>query len=91
MKSSVIKRSVVIDGHKTSVSLEEPFWASIKEIANQRSMTVYDLITQLHQARGENSNLSSFIRLFILSHFQALSTMKTEQSKEAMDTDTSRS
>ncbi|MDQ2081216.1 ribbon-helix-helix domain-containing protein [Xanthobacteraceae bacterium Astr-EGSB] len=77
MKSSVIKRSVAIGGRRTSVSLEEPFWSSIKEIANQRSMTVYDLITQLHRERGEQRNLSSCIRLFVLAHFQSLSTEPT--------------
>ena len=67
MKSSIVKRSVVIGGHKTSVSLEEPFWIDLKEIACAQHVTLSALITKIDGTR-EQSNLSSAIRLFVLRH-----------------------
>ena len=69
MKSSVVKRSIVIDGHKTSVSLEGPFWTELKNIAHTRQVTMSDLVSKIEDTR-EQSNLSSAIRLFVLQHFQ---------------------
>ena len=67
MKSSIIKRSVVIANHKTSISLEHTFWQSFKEIAHARDMTVSGLLTQIDSERA-NGNLSSALRLFVLDH-----------------------
>ena len=67
MKSSIVKRSVVIDGHKTSVSLEEPFWTDLKEIAHAQHVTLSALVSQIDGTR-EQGNLSSAIRLFVLHH-----------------------
>ena len=67
MKSSIVKRSVVIGGHKTSVSLEEPFWIDLKEIAHAQHVTLSALVAQIDDTR-EQSNLSSAIRLFVLRH-----------------------
>ena len=69
MESSVAKRSIVIGGHKTSVSLEEPFWTALKEIAVQRGATLSQLVKGIDAAR-EHSNLSSAIRLFVLAAYQ---------------------
>ena len=69
MKSSVIKRSIVIGGHKTSVSLEDPFWNDLKKIAHTQSVTLSELVAQIDGARKQ-SNLSSAIRVFVLAHFQ---------------------
>ena len=69
MKSSIVKRSVVIGGHKTSVSLEEPFWTDLKEIAHAQHVTLSALVSQIDGTR-EQGNLSSAIRLFVLHHFQ---------------------
>jgi predicted DNA-binding ribbon-helix-helix protein len=69
MKSQVIKRSIVIAGHKTSVSLEDPFWKSLKEIARGRHTTLSDVVSDLDTQRGEG-NLSSTIRLFVLDHYR---------------------
>jgi predicted DNA-binding ribbon-helix-helix protein len=66
MKSPVIKRSVVIDGHKTSVSLEDPFWNDLKEIAYVQRMTLSEAVAEIDKAR-QHSNLSSAIRLFVLN------------------------
>jgi len=65
MKSLVVKRSIVIAGHKTSVSLEDPFWKTLKEIATLRNMALSDLVASIDGNR-EHANLSSAIRLFIL-------------------------
>jgi predicted DNA-binding ribbon-helix-helix protein len=70
MKSQVIKRSIVIAGHKTSVSLEEAFWRSLKEIARERGITLSELVASIDSGR-RHGNLSSAIRLFVLDHYRA--------------------
>jgi predicted DNA-binding ribbon-helix-helix protein len=64
-KSGVIKRSVAIAGHRTSVSLEAPFWEALKDVAQARGMSVQSLIGELDAGRGSH-NLSSAIRIFVL-------------------------
>jgi predicted DNA-binding ribbon-helix-helix protein len=68
MKSPVVKRSIVIAGHKTSVSLEDAFWKGLKEIAGTRDMTLSDLVASI-DAERRHGNLSSAIRLFVLDHY----------------------
>ncbi len=70
MKSPVVKRSIVIAGHKTSVSLEDAFWRGLKEIAGQRAITLSDLVASIDTDR-RHGNLSSAIRLFVLDHYRA--------------------
>jgi len=65
MKSLVVKRSVYIDGHKTSVSLEDQFWRGLKEIAHSERATMSELLAKIDGTR-ERGNLSSAIRLFVL-------------------------
>ena len=65
MRSAVWKRSIVIAGHKTSVSLENEFWNSLKEIADKRGVTLRELVRTIDGNRNHN-NLSSAIRLFVL-------------------------
>ena len=69
MKSPVIKRSIVIAGHKTSVSLEDAFWTSLKDIADDRNVTLSDLVSSIDTDR-QHGNLSSAIRLFVLDHYR---------------------
>ncbi|MCC6778770.1 MAG: ribbon-helix-helix domain-containing protein [Hyphomicrobiales bacterium] len=66
MKSTVIKRSIVVAGHKTSVSLEDGFWNGLKEIASARNVTLSDLVAAVDAERVDG-NLSSAIRLFVLN------------------------
>lgn len=66
-KSAVTKRSVVIGGHKTSVSLEEPFWSEVRAIAEAEQITVSTLLRRIDRERS-NANLSSAIRVFVLEH-----------------------
>lgn len=70
MKSLVIKRSIVIAGHKTSISLEDAFWTALKDIALAQRTTLSDLVATIDSQR-RHGNLSSAIRLFVLEHFQA--------------------
>jgi predicted DNA-binding ribbon-helix-helix protein len=69
MKSPVVKRSIVIAGHKTSVSLEDAFWKGLKEIAGTRDMTLSELVALIDSER-RHGNLSSAIRLFVLDHYR---------------------
>jgi predicted DNA-binding ribbon-helix-helix protein len=69
MNSTVKKRSIVIGSHKTSISLEDIFWTSLKEIALERATTVSAIIGVL-DASHERGNLSSAIRVFVLEHYQ---------------------
>ena len=71
MKSTIVKRSVIIAGHKTSVSLDEDaFWKALKAIARQRDMNLSELVTSIDSDR-QHSNLSSAIRLYVLNHYQS--------------------
>jgi predicted DNA-binding ribbon-helix-helix protein len=70
MKSAVVKRSIVIEGHKTSVSLEDQFWTSLKEIGRELKVTLSDLVGDI-DVRRSHTNLSSAIRLFVLDHFRS--------------------
>jgi predicted DNA-binding ribbon-helix-helix protein len=69
MKSPVVKRSIVVAGHKTSVSLEEAFWSGMKEISASRGLTLSELVAEIDTGR-RHGNLSSAIRLFVLDHFR---------------------
>ena len=69
MKSLVIKRSIVIAQHKTSVSLEDAFWKSLRVIAHQRCETLSSLVTMIDTNR-QFANLSSAIRVFVLEFYR---------------------
>jgi predicted DNA-binding ribbon-helix-helix protein len=69
MKSSVVKRSIDIAGHKTSVSLEDEFWEGLRAIAELQHLTVSALTKRIDNER-HNRNLSSAIRVFVFKHFK---------------------
>src|SRR5262245_30405187 len=69
MGSLVIKRSIVVAGHKTSVSLEDAFWSALKEIAKARNVTLSELVATIDSER-QHDNLSSTIRLFVLEVYR---------------------
>jgi predicted DNA-binding ribbon-helix-helix protein len=75
MKSTIVKHSIVIVGHKTSVSLEDEFWIGLKAIADERDMKLSELISSIDSDRRHN-NLSSAIRLFVLDHYQRVAQHK---------------
>jgi predicted DNA-binding ribbon-helix-helix protein len=85
MKSPIVKRSIVIAGHKTSVSLEDAFWVCLKDIAGMRNATLSDLVAAIDSER-RHGNLSSAIRLFVLNHFRALSEISIAQPKNTNET-----
>jgi predicted DNA-binding ribbon-helix-helix protein len=70
MKSAVVKRSIVVDGHKTSVSLEDAFWSGLKEIAARRVTTLSELVGAIDKER-KHTNLSSALRLFVLDFYRS--------------------
>jgi predicted DNA-binding ribbon-helix-helix protein len=71
VKSAIVKRSIVIAGHKTSVSIEDSFWGALKDIAASRATTVAELVASV-DAERRHGNLSSAVRLFVLDHFRAI-------------------
>jgi predicted DNA-binding ribbon-helix-helix protein len=70
MQSAIVKRSIVIAGHKTSVSLEDAFWNGLREIGRSHQKTLSALVGEIDVQRP-HTNLSSAIRLFVLGHFRA--------------------
>lgn len=62
------KRSIVIAGHATSVSLEQEFWDALKEIADGRGVSINHLVAEIDA--GRDANLSSAIRVFVLRHWR---------------------
>lgn len=65
----IVKRSVVVAGHKTSVSLEDAFWHALKDIARERSVSLRGLVAEI-DANRRGGNLSSAVRLYVLGHYR---------------------
>ena len=65
-----VKRSFKIDGHRTSISLEEPFWEALKDVAAAERQPVSKLVREIDTARGA-SGLSSAVRIWLLAHYRA--------------------
>ena len=63
--AGVVKRSLVISGHRTSISLEEAFWRALTSLAAERGQSIASLVAEIDATRGD-ANLSSAIRVFIL-------------------------
>jgi predicted DNA-binding ribbon-helix-helix protein len=66
------KRSIVLNGRHTSISIEDEFWEAFRDIAATKQVAISDLASEIAFAHGGRPNLSSGIRIFILSHFQRL-------------------
>ncbi len=66
---SVAKRSLMIAGHRTSVSLEAPFWEALKDIAAAQGRSAAELVAEIDAGRGDE-NLSSSIRVRVLAHYR---------------------
>jgi predicted DNA-binding ribbon-helix-helix protein len=71
--SAIRKRSVLISGHRTSISLEEAFWTKLKELCDEREKSINQLVTEIDNDRLDtpNGNLSSAIRVYILEQLEA--------------------
>lgn len=70
--SAVVKRSIAIRGHRTSFSVEQPFFDILQEIAAARGMTLAALVAEIDETRQRDTNLSSAIRLFVLDELRAV-------------------
>lgn len=64
------KHSLTLRGHRTSVSLEEPFWQALREIATARGMGINELAAEIDESRGVSAGLASAIRVFVLAYFR---------------------
>jgi len=84
MKSMIAKRSIMINNHKTSVSLEDEFWSALKEIAQQRNQKLSALIAFIDSERT-TGNLSSALRLFVLDQYRS-NTSGAARSDKAVST-----
>lgn len=71
-----LKRSFMIAGHATSLSLEAPFWAALKEVAHSRGLSVAALVAEIDRKRGD-TGLSSAARICILAHFRGEGSERT--------------
>lgn len=70
--STVIKRSIVLRGHKTSISIEDDFWSALKEMALERQQTLSAVVEAIDKQRHSGS-LSSAIRVFVVRHYRDMS------------------
>lgn len=68
----IVKRSIEIAGHRTSVTLEDDFWNALRDIAEDQRKTLRGLIAEIDANRGEN-NLSSAVRLYVLRYYREAS------------------
>lgn len=80
MKRTISKRSIVVDGRKTSVSLENGFWTALKEIATASAKDLPELVQLINDERQNDGSLSSAIRVFVLDHFRAELASRHNQS-----------
>ena len=81
MKSLVVKRSIVLAGHKTSVSLEDEFWNALKKIASDRHVTLSEVVGDI-AAQRQHGNFSSALRLFVLEYYRGKA---AERPSEMLD------
>jgi predicted DNA-binding ribbon-helix-helix protein len=85
MQTAVIKRSIVLDGHKTSVSLENEFWNALREIAVLENTTLSTLVGKIDHDRN-SCNLSSAIRVYVFSYFRSrMGKLETGQGRLTPD------
>ena len=83
MKSNIVKRSVMIDGRSTSISLEDAFWEEFKKIARDWNLTAYQLVTDI-EAKYPHLNLSSTLRLFVLENVRQSRAPKMSDAGSAL-------
>lgn len=72
MTDGVRKRSITLDGHRTSISLEEPFWEALKDLARERGVSLHALVQAIDHGRDDpDVNLSGALRVHVLRALQA--------------------
>lgn len=72
-KSSVVKRSIMVAGTRTAISLERPFWDALKEIAAVKQLPASRLVEEINRGRT-HLNLSSAVRLYVLAYYMSAPT-----------------
>ncbi|WP_417257327.1 ribbon-helix-helix domain-containing protein [Celeribacter sp.] len=70
MTARPVKRSLTLHGHRTSVSLEDPFWRAFREIAERQNKPINVLAAQIDETRGVDAGLASAIRVYVLDYYQ---------------------
>ncbi|MFD1507969.1 ribbon-helix-helix domain-containing protein [Lacimonas salitolerans] len=78
MTARPVKRSLTLQGHRTSVSLEEAFWQAFREIAAEQSKPINALAAEIDASREEDIGLASAIRLYVLAHYRAQATVRPQ-------------
>ena len=71
MTARPVKHSLTLRGHRTSVSLEAPFWEAFREIARAEGKGLNELATEIDDSRGVSAGLASAIRVYVLDHYRA--------------------
>ena len=84
IKSPIVKRSIMIAGQRTSISLEDAFWKGLKEIAAKHDMSVQSVVAAVHGGR-HRGNLSSTLRLFVLEYYRTDSCKMSGRHHDAGD------
>lgn len=78
MTARPVKHSLTLNGHRTSVSLEDAFWSAFREIADAQDTTINALAARIDAARNGDEGLASAIRVFVLSHHRRPSTTRPD-------------
>lgn len=81
MSDRPVKRSLTLHGHRTSVSLETPFWEALQEIAAERKISLAKLAAEIDDTRGTGAGLATALRIFILEHYRALAAQVVEKAE----------
>lgn len=81
MSDRPVKRSLTLHGHRTSVSLETPFWEALQEIAAERKISLAKLAVEIDDTRGTGAGLATALRIFILEHYRALAAQAAEKAE----------
>ena len=84
LMTPITKRSVIIAGQKTSISLELPFWTAVREITQARAITVSDLLEEIDRGRTD-ANLSSAVRVFVLNYVRQNSALAQLDQADARE------
>ena len=82
IKSLVVKRSVSIHGHNSSVSIEGAFWNALKEIAVAQNISASALVSKIDSERGATTNLSSAIRVYVVEHFRLAANASADSRRQ---------
>ena len=87
MSDRPVKRSLTLHGHRTSVSLETPFWEALQEIAAERGAPLSRIVAEIDDSRNvaAGAGLATALRLYILAHFRARSTPLAGQQPGVTD------